>query len=367
MKRREKANPAYGVRPPFPLPSSENLYFIAHYELDQFSKREQLMSYKRRVGPRTYGRKKGGRAALPVLGEGARYEFIDTPEPASPKAEVPPLGSSPVHSLVSPSSTLTDLSPTASSSTRPIRNVGRTHRMSAGTLPMPLSASSRNRRGSSVMYQISPRSVPYGSVAVRHAPMDRRQGPEVMPGVAVQGTLWQQMLAATGAQAAAESMSASSYMQVEERPIGPGISHARHAIPQPTFVPIHQASQPFPSGTKYRATVRPHPQDDKLLDTFNSIDIHSLASVRSVVPKSEHAASGHTFSYLNDLSTDHGAGSMSVAFGGRAGSARIDGEAEEREGVMESEGDGEGSPPETIRAPGLIVKVEDCDDDPFDY
>jgi hypothetical protein len=324
------------------------------------------MSYKRRVGPRTYGRKKGGRAALPVLGEGARYEFIDTPEPPSPKAKVPPLGSSPVQSLVSPSSTLTDLSPTASSSTRPIRNVGKTHRMSAGTLPMPLSASSRNRRGSSVMYQISPRSVPYGSVAVRHAQMDRRQGPEAQ-GTAGQ-TLWAQMLAATGAQAAAESMSASSYMQVEERPTGLEISNARHAIPQPTFVPIHQASQPFPSGTKYRATVRPHPQDDKLLDTFNSIDIHSLASVRSVVPKSEHAASGHTFSYLNDLSTDHGAGSMSVAFGSKTGSARecaLDGTAGgENESIRGTAR--EQSPPETIRQ-GLVVKVEDCDDDPFEY
>lgn len=351
--------------------SSRTDHSIAHYELDKFSRQEQLMSYKRRVGPRTYGRKKDGRAALPVLGEGARYEFIDTPEPASPK--VPPLGSSPVQSLLSPNSSTADLSPIASSSTRPIRNASKTQRMSAGTLPMPLSsASPRNRRGSSV-YHYGPRSVPYESVVVRHAPMDRRQAVDAEHMSAGPVTLWTKMLAATGAQVALDSGYA-----VAERPIGPAVSNARH-VPEPTYVPI-QTSGPQPtaiarvpatyaSGTKYRA-LHPCPEDDELLNTFDSIDIHSLASVRSGASKTEHdpaeAASGHTFSYLNDAST----GSMSVQVGVRATPVPLDGQLDREqtiEGGSDREANRERSPAEKVRQ-GLEVKVEDCDEDEvFDH
>jgi hypothetical protein len=199
-------------------------------------------------------------------------------------------------------------------------------------------------------------------MAVRHTPMDRvREGEESVG--EVQNTLWQQMLAATGAQVASNGMSESSaYAQVGQRqPIGPEISNARYGgtMPQMTYVPTHQVVPTYVSGTKYRA-FHPYPVNDKLLDTFDSMDIHSIASLRSVAPRSDRETrSGRTFgSYLNDLSSREVLGRSSVK--SRTGgtiTAAVNGVQLETEDLKR-----EPSPSETVRPQGIVVKVEECDD-----
>lgn len=128
-----------------------------------------------------------------------------------------------------------------------------------------------------------------------------------------------------------------------------------------TYVPTHQAVPTYVTGTKYRA-FRPYPADDKPLDTFDSMDIHSIASLRSVAPRSDRETrSGRTFgSYLNDLSSREARGTSS-------GKSRSGGTVTAVVHGVRPEGQEVGpSPPETVRAQGIVVKVEECDD-VFDY
>lgn len=175
------------------------------------------MTYKRRVGPRNYSRKTVGKQPLPILGKGARYEFITEEEPS----RVPDSPSSPSR----PTTTASPLEPLA---TRPVR--ARVQKMSAGTLPMP------SLRAGSLSYQYNPRSVPYGSFAARHGPIDR-----IAPAVEVNemkpivarvppGGFWNQLL---GAAAEQEKL---------EGALGKGTTHSPSGsrLPEP---PLHANGQ----------------------------------------------------------------------------------------------------------------------------
>lgn len=107
-----------------PFENKADVAFVAHYELDRSSAIQQLITYKRRVGPRNYSRKTTGKPPLPVLGKGARYKFIDEPTP-DPVPE-------PLHSPLRPLTAASSSVPLAS---RPVR--AKFPKMSAGTLPMP--------------------------------------------------------------------------------------------------------------------------------------------------------------------------------------------------------------------------------------
>lgn len=153
--------------------------FVAHYELDRSSAIQQLMTYKRRVGPRNYSRKTTGKPPLPVLGKGARYEFIDEPTP-DPAPE-------PLHS---------PLQPMTAVASRPVR--AKIPKMSAGTLPMP------SPRSGTTMYP-SPRSTPYDPAPAKSAPIDRvpaEEGGETRPRIprAPSEGFWKQMLGAASQQ-----------------------------------------------------------------------------------------------------------------------------------------------------------------------
>ncbi|GHJ85918.1 hypothetical protein NliqN6_2320 [Naganishia liquefaciens] len=172
-----------------------NVTVWTHCELDRSSTIHQLMTYKRRVAPRNYNRKTSGKAPLPVLGKGARYEFIDktTPDPI-------PV---PLRSLLRPQ--------VAASTPLPLNAppVGtKIRKMSAGTLPMPFVKSGI------MMYSSSPRSVPYHpftpkSGASRCVVGREDGGNEPTLSRAPPGGFWQQLLGTASEQGNIENASAA--------------------------------------------------------------------------------------------------------------------------------------------------------------
>ncbi|KAJ9094223.1 hypothetical protein QFC21_006049 [Naganishia friedmannii] len=192
-----------------------------HYELNRYSSADKLMSYKRRVGPRHYTRKNGLQAPASStknlfpngVPAGVRYEEIAPPSVhlspglAFANAATPGMSSCHVHAFGSPYSvstnTLSDQSlpdtPASVSPVRPIRTHGKSHKMSAGTLPMP---SFHNR--SNFVYPSGGRSVPHSSItSSQHSMYAPLNGSATKPtgdsssGI-LQGGLWQSLLGNAG-------------------------------------------------------------------------------------------------------------------------------------------------------------------------
>lgn len=303
------------------------------------------MTYKRRVGPRNYSRK-AGKPPLPVLGKGARYEFIDETPVVQAVVSESPLG-------------------TTKAASRPLR--ARVQKMSAGTLPTP------SLRAGSLLYTFNPRTT-----VQRHADM-RAQVParqsEMMPVRAPPGGSWNQLLGAAQ-QEQLVAISGTNVQNPEPTNVTPAISYASsQTIPARIEyqthsynpVPLMQLPTPAHSQITYTAggyPAYPYPSYHVPTSTVGRNGGAVLKPLTDVRDLDEVSSGGLRSGEALESKDSEG------SFGGRI----EDGDAEltvdirpSLETTMHSvrSMNGTGSAGERAGAgggEGMIVKVEDCDE-----
>lgn len=336
------------------------------------------MTYKRRVGPRNYSRKTvdgAGKGTLPILGEGARYEFIPDPTSISPEGkDVVPPGTpcSPLQSLADPNSTTTTRDRSDLGGETPARRIRQGHRMTAGTLPMPASSRGGGRT------VLSPRSVPYGSWMARHAAMDRvprlatataaAAGGEGEGKPVVQSGLWYQMMTNPEVSPLGGGMPCGSTMMHPSTTVYPP-PREEPSRGVPGVAMMSAGGAVYAPGTRYRSfphhgsrtplAARESGGKAEILDGFEGMEIRSVVSLEmdepapqrdSLTTRTRTGAEGAAekelsfTSYLNDYST------LPASVGG---SMRV----EVRRTARSRTSWGRGSL-ETV-GPGMTVKVED--------
>ncbi|KAJ9113064.1 hypothetical protein QFC22_006160 [Naganishia vaughanmartiniae] len=266
-----------------------------HYELNRYSSADKLMSYKRRVGPRHYVRKNGAPAPPAItkmefpVGVNAGQPVITYEEIAPPAAfkspqvafanETPGMPSCHALAFGSPYSvstnTLSDQSlpetPASVSPVRPIRTHGKSHKMSAGTLPMP----SFHERNSSLTYASVGRSVPQNSMASQHSmyPMlggcaKRVKAENMVDGYSssdmVQGGLWQSLLGNAGVPHVPQTANNAQFSSC----LFPAIGSSGHPLAPASFQPHSGSSYTRPAGTHGQSINPPMMNQMQYVRTF---------------------------------------------------------------------------------------------------